>query len=54
MGGFLAQPGGSDFALAFTNLGTNSPGARGQAASILIIHGDGSVTKLPGLSIPTW
>ena len=54
LGGFLAQPGGSDFALAFTNLGTNSPGARGQAASILIIHGDGSVTKLPGFSVPTW
>jgi hypothetical protein len=54
LGGFVAQPGGRDFALAFTNLGTNSPGAKGQAASILIIHGDGSVSKFPGLSVPTW
>jgi hypothetical protein len=54
LGGFAAQPGGRDFAIALTMLGTNSPGAKGQEATILIIHGDGSVSKLPGLSIPTW
>jgi hypothetical protein len=54
LGGFVAQPGGRDFAIALTMLGTNSPGAKGQEATILIIHGDGSVSKLPGLSIPTW
>jgi hypothetical protein len=54
LGGFLAEPGGRDFAIALTILGTNSPGARGQAATILILHGDGSVTKFRGVSVPTW
>jgi hypothetical protein len=54
LGGFLAEPGGRDFAIALTILGPNSPGAKGQAATILIIHGDGSVTKLPGVLVPTW
>jgi len=55
LGGFVAQPGGRDFAIAFTNLpNIVNPGTPDPRASILIIHGDGSVTKLPGLSIPTW
>jgi hypothetical protein len=55
LSGFVAQPGGRDFALSLTNLpNVVYPGPPDLQASILIIHSDGSVTKLPGLLIPTW
>jgi hypothetical protein len=47
---FLAQPGGRDFAIALND----TAGGVQNPATILIIHGDGSVTKFPGLYEPTW
>jgi hypothetical protein len=54
LGGFLAQPGGRDLALAFTTSGSQTPGIPDSLATILIIHGDGSVTKFPRLYEPAW
>jgi hypothetical protein len=55
LGGFVAQPGGRDFALALTDLSTiKSPGSPSRLATILIIHGDGSVTKFPQRYEPIW
>jgi hypothetical protein len=54
LGGFLAQPGGRSFALVYTTSGTVTPGVPDLPATILIVHGDGAVTKFPRLYEPTW
>jgi hypothetical protein len=47
---FLAKPAGRDFAVALTDLSGGTP----DQATILIIHGDGSVAKFPRRYQPTW
>ena len=47
---FLAKPAGRDFAVALTSLSGGAP----DQATILIIHGDGSVTKFPRTYAPAW
>ncbi len=54
LGGFLAQPGGRAFALVYTTSGNVTPGIPDPLATILIVNGDGSVTKFPRLYAPTW
>lgn len=46
---FVAQPGGHDFALRFWPYGT-----RGPEGLVMIVHGDGTTTQLPGRLDPTW
>ncbi len=49
-GGSVALPGGRDFALIYA-----SPGAQTiQPATVIIVHGDGSVTKFPGNYETAW
>jgi hypothetical protein len=53
-GGVVAQPGGRDFALILNTSGSQTPGVPDPMATILIIHGDGSLTKFPRLYEPAW
>lgn len=48
-GGFVAEPGGQDFALVLKTVGVQDP-----LADLLIVHGDGSTTKFPRRYEPTW
>ena len=48
-GGVAAQPGGRGFALVDA-----APGQDAVIGTILMIHGDGSVTKFAGLYLPLW
>jgi hypothetical protein len=45
----LSQPGGRDFALVL-----RAPNSADLVATEVIVHGDGSTTRLPGRYIPTW
>jgi hypothetical protein len=45
----VAQPGGRDFALIL-----RTPDAQDLLADVVLVHGDGSSTRLPGRYIPTW
>ncbi len=49
-GGFVAMPGGGDFALAYQSPTAQAP----EPTTIFVVHGDGTVTKFPGLYEPTW
>jgi hypothetical protein len=49
-GGFVAMPGGRDFALTYRSPTAQAP----EPTTIFIVHGDGSVTKFPGAYEPTW
>jgi hypothetical protein len=44
-----SQPGGRDFALVL-----RAPDSTDLAGTEVIVHGDGSTTRLPGRNIPTW
>jgi hypothetical protein len=50
LSGYLAKPGGSDFALVYTLAGAQNP----TPGDILIVHADGSVDKFPQRYLPTW
>ncbi|MDQ6877271.1 MAG: hypothetical protein M3082_06145 [Candidatus Dormibacteraeota bacterium] len=55
--GFTAKPGGRDFAISFGVTGSQKSGAVQMGptlSTILIVNGDGSVTKLPQPYLPTW
>jgi hypothetical protein len=55
--GFMAQPGGRDFAISFGATDSQKSGTvqtGSPLSTILIVHGDGSVTKLPQPYLPTW
>ena len=49
-GGFVAEPAGGDFVLAYPTSGQQGPGP----ATILIVHADGTVTKIANDYAPTW
>jgi hypothetical protein len=48
-GSSVAQPGGRDFVLLFRPTGSQGP-----QALVMIVHGDGTTTQLPGRLEPTW
>jgi hypothetical protein len=48
-GSDVAQPGGNGFALLFRPTGGTGP-----EAGVVIVHGDGTSTQLPGRYEPTW
>jgi hypothetical protein len=45
----MSQPGGRDFALVL-----RAPASADLVATEVIVHGDGSSTRLPGRHVPTW
>jgi hypothetical protein len=49
LGGFAAEPGGRDIALILKDAGREEP-----VGTILIVHGDGTLTKIAGRYWPAW
>jgi hypothetical protein len=54
LGSYLAQPGGTDFAIALRVVPVAPSGPEDFARNVLIVAGDGTTTPIPGPQVTTW
>ncbi|MHB8612034.1 MAG: hypothetical protein ACYDAL_06345 [Candidatus Dormibacteraceae bacterium] len=54
LGSYLAQPGGTDFAIALRIVSVSPSQVEDLTRNVLIVGGDGATTPIPGPQVTTW